>query len=171
MGFINKEKDKLTYMEDFLGQELESVIGGLELLPDVKPLWEGLREHHSRITNDFAESIGKRCFEERVVDFNGKSESCTFRIELIKDNKSQKYVGYSISSIDNAAVGEIDSLFVEKAYRGMKIGDLLMNNALSWMDEHKTKKKIISVMAGNDVLCFYEKYGFKPRAYILEQVD
>ena len=171
MKFSNESNDKLTYMEDNFGKELVPVIGGLELLPDVKTLWEDLRDYHSRIANDFAESVGKRSFEERAADFVDKAESSTYRIELIKDIKSQKYVGYSISSIDEAVVGEVDSLFVDECYREMKLGDLLMKNALSWMDEYKTKKKIISVMAGNDVLRFYEKYGFKARAYILEQIQ
>lgn len=157
-------------MGDTLRQEFEAVIGGLELLPDVKTLWEGLREHHSRIANDFAESIGKRSFDERAADFI-KAESSIYRIDLIKENKSQKFIGYSISSINEESVGEVDSLFVEAAFRGMQIGDFLMEDALNWMDENNTKKKIISVMAGNDVLGFYEKYGFKARAYILEQVN
>jgi predicted GNAT family N-acyltransferase len=46
-----------------------------------------------------------------------------------------------------------------------------MKNALNWMDDHNAKNKTISVMAGNDVLKFYGKYGFKVRSHMLRQID
>lgn len=45
-----------------------------------------------------------------------------------------------------------------------------MIGALKWMDENSVKTKRVNVAAGNDVLKFYEKYGFKVRSLILEQV-
>lgn len=154
-----------------INEKINPIIGGLELLPMVKPLWEGLIEHHSNISKDFSESIRRRRFEERVAEFGGKANNYTFRIELIEVEDTISPIGYCISSISSDLVGEVESIFIEEAYRGLHIGDMLMKSALNWMDGHNVKTKKISVMAGNDVLKFYEKYGFKVRSYILEQVD
>jgi diamine N-acetyltransferase len=148
-----------------------SITGGLELLPQVKPLWEGLREHHSKISKDFSESIRKRNFSDRIADFEEKVSDHIFRIELIKLIDARPPIGVSISSLSNNFVGEVESIFIEETYRGLNIGDLLMKNALDWMNENNVKSKKISVVAGNAVLEFYEKYGFKVRSLILQQVD
>lgn len=159
------------WTQRYLKKGLHSITGGLELIPMVEPLWEGLSEHHSNISKDFSESIRKRTFANRVADFEGKASNHIFRIELIKIDNTRQPIGYCISSLSNDLDGEVESIFIEDDYRGLNIGELLMKNALNWMDEHNAKSKRISVIAGNDVLKFYEKYGFKVRSYILEQVD
>ncbi len=159
------------WTQRYLKKGVYSVIVGLELLPLVKPLWEGLREHHGKISKDFSESIRQRSFEERVADFEGKASNHIFRIELIKVNDSHTPIGYCISSVNDELVGEVESIFIEDTYRGLHIGDTLMKSALKWMDEHGVKTKRINVAAGNDVLRFYEKYGFKVRSHILEQIN
>jgi len=151
-------------------KKTNTIVGGLELLPMVKPLWEELREHHSRVSDDFADSIRKRSFEDRESEFFSK-EHDTFRIELVQAEDETQPIGYCISSVSNSLIGEVESLYVKEAYRKQHIGDLLMKNALAWMDEQNVKSKRIGVMAGNDVLKFYEKYGFKVRTYILQQID
>lgn len=182
MGFIQTDKEQVLngirfipmecpYTQQKLNKDLLPIIGGLELLPQVKTLWEGLREHHSNISKNFSQSIRKRSFEDRVADFEGKASNHIFRIELIKIYATRSHIGYCISSLSNELVGEIESIFIEEDYRGLHIGDMLMKNALNWMDEHNAKTKRISVMAGNNVLKFYEKYGFKVRSHILEIID
>lgn len=181
MGFVQTDMEQVLngirfipmecpYSQQNLNKDLLPIIGGLELLPQVKTLWEGLREHHSNISKDFSRSIIKRSFEDRVADFEGKASNHIFRIELIKTDATRPPIGYCISSLSNELVGEVESIFIEEDYRGLHIGDILMKKTLNWMDEHNTKTKKISVMAGNDVLKFYDKYGFKVRLYILEQV-
>jgi hypothetical protein len=45
-----------------------------------------------------------------------------------------------------------------------------MKNALQWMEKHKVETKKIVVFAGNEnVLDFYELYGFYPRYLVLQQ--
>ncbi len=155
----------------YLAKNIRYRAGGLELLPQVEPLWYGLREHHGMISSSFSESIRKRSFEERAADFTGNADRCTYRIDLAIVGGSDKAVGYCISSITDDMTGEVDSLFVDEACRGLKIGGQLMKNALAWMDEKGVKRKRINVMAGNDVLGFYERFGFKVRSMILEQVE
>lgn len=154
----------------YLTKSISYTTGGLELLPEVEPLWYGLREHHGAISSNFSESIRERSFDERASDFTRNADRCTYRVELAKSGRADKTVGYCISSVSEDMTGEVDSLFVDEACRGLNIGEQLMKNALSWMDERGVKRKRINVMAGNDVLGFYERFGFKVRSIILEQV-
>lgn len=162
---------KCPWTQHYLKNSLHSVIGGLELLPQVKPLWEGLREHHGNKSKEFSENLRNRSFENRVADFGHKAADHTFRIELISVDKFNSPIAYCISSLGNDHVGEVESIYIEPDYRGLYIGDLLMRNALKWMDDNGAKSKKLSVVAGNDVLGFYEKYGFKVRSMILQQVE
>lgn len=154
----------------YLQKNVRTQAGGLELLSLVKPLWEGLREHHAGISGYFSESILSRSFEDRAGDFTANKNSHSFLVELAFTGESGLPSGYCISSVGTDGTGEVESLYVEDACRGLNIGDLLMKDALDWMDANKAVKKRISVMAGNDVLGFYEKYGFKTRAHVLEQI-
>src|SRR4051794_2710519 len=106
-----------------MSEEIRSITGGLELLPKVKPLWEGLMAHHGKVSENFSESIRKRRFSDRVADFEGKASNHIFRIELIKIDESKPSIGYCISSLSNEFVGEVESIFIEETYRGLHIGD------------------------------------------------
>jgi len=47
-----------------------------------------------------------------------------------------------------------------------------MKTALAWMDDRAATNKIIGVVEGNEeAFGFYKKYGFYPRAHILQQAD
>lgn len=154
----------------YVEKNIRTQAGGLELLPQVKPLWEGLREHHAEISEYFSESILNRSFEDRTDDFVTKAGNHIFKVELAFIGESNSPSGYCISSLGADGTGEVESIFVRDVCRGLKIGDLLMKNALDWLDANKAVKKIISVLAGNDVLGFYERYGFKTRMNVLEQI-
>ena len=78
-------------------------------------------------------------------------------------------IGYCISSITTRGVGEIESLYIEAEYRKLALGDTFMKQAMSWMDAEQVRSRIIGVAEGNeDVLAFYQRYGFYPRRIILE---
>ncbi len=80
-------------------------------------------------------------------------------------------VAYCVSTINSQRVAEVDSIYVREEYRSLGIGDQLMKRSLEWMDEKGAKRKKILVTAGNqDALSFYQRYGFKPRRVILEQI-
>lgn len=158
--------------EEWLNRNIVSTKGQLELLDSVKPLWEKLITHHRNVSKIFAKSFENKKFEDRVTEFTGRADTHQFRIELVCASNETEYIGYCISSISNQPIGEIDSIYVETPYRGLGIGDLLMQSALKWMDSNEVRTKKISVASENDaVLSFYEKHGFRVRSLVLEQVN
>ena len=67
-------------------------------------------------------------------------------------------------------MGEVESLFVEDAYRSEGIGTTLVIRGLAWMDHLGTVRKRVSVGEGNEAAwTFYRKFGFYPRMTVLEQ--
>jgi ribosomal protein S18 acetylase RimI-like enzyme len=66
--------------------------------------------------------------------------------------------------------GEVESLFVDAAYRSEGIGSALVTRGLAWMDSFGVVRKQVSVSDGNEAAWeFYRKFGFYPRMTVLEQ--
>ena len=148
---------------------IEYVHGSKELLDVVKPLWVKLNAHHKDNSKYFADRFKDLTFETRKTKFLSDS-TLKVRVDIVKDNVNNLLIGYCISTINKEQIGEIDSLYIETEYRKFGIGDELMKRALEWMNESKTKAKIIVVAEGNEtVLDFYKRYGFYKRRIILEQ--
>lgn len=146
---------------------IEIISGSKELLEYVGPLWDKLNNHHKDNSIDFKEKYEKFSFKERSNGFLAYKKD-NININLVKDKEI--YVGYCVSTINNSSVGEISSLYIEPEYRKYGIGDELIKRAIKWLDDNKVSKKIIGVAVGNeDVLKFYERYGFRSRTIILEQ--
>lgn len=67
-------------------------------------------------------------------------------------------------------MGEVESLFVEPAYRSEGIGTVLVTRGLAWMNSIGAVRKRVSVGDGNETAwAFYRKFGFYPRMTVLEQ--
>jgi ribosomal protein S18 acetylase RimI-like enzyme len=65
---------------------------------------------------------------------------------------------------------KLNPFFIDADYRGLGIGDLLMQKALFWMDHEGVNAKILEVAAGNEgAFGFYARYGFLPRKILQEQ--
>jgi ribosomal protein S18 acetylase RimI-like enzyme len=79
-----------------------------------------------------------------------------------------EFMGYCIASANNGA-GEIDSLYIKPKFRGSSLGVLLMETTMSWLSNHNCKQISVYVSEGNeDVITFYEKFGFEERFYVLQ---
>ncbi|KYH34956.1 putative acetyltransferase [Clostridium tepidiprofundi DSM 19306] len=154
---------------------IELVYGGIELLDYVKPLWEKLNKHHIENSIHFSDRFKKFTFDFRRGLLEEKALRGKIKVILAKDNENDIYIGYCISSIVKSTVdenmyGEIESIFVENNYRKYGIGDMLMKRTLDWMDENNVATKHIIVAAGNEqVISFYERYGFYVKTLKLEQ--
>lgn len=153
----------------FRMNNIEVISGSKEFLEYVEPLWEKLNNHHKANSTKFVERYEKFTFRKRKNSFLAYKKE-NIKIYLVRDILKNKYVGYCISTINSGSVGEISSLYIEPEYRKQGIGDMLITKALEWLDSNKVNTKIIGVAEGNDnVIKFYEKYGFYSRTTILEQ--
>lgn len=140
----------------------------------IEPLWARLNEHHRALSPHFSSHYERSTFEQRKRELLAKAARGLMRICLAKDIDAGEYAGYCVATIlldGDAPVGEVESIFVDRAYRSTGIGDKLMRNALDWMDARGASVKKVAVGAGNEaVLPFYARFGFFTRMTILEQV-
>lgn len=143
--------------------------GGSELLDETAGLWEQLNRHHATLSPHFAEHYERKTFAERRAGLLCKAEGGSLHVELALDQLGD-VVGYCVSTVDPALVGEIDSLFVLPSWRGMALGHTLITRSLDWLREQGVQRTRLSVAAGNEqAFGFYAKHGFFPAKTILEQ--
>lgn len=144
---------------------------GTDGLDKIEELWCKLRQHHKECAPGvFKEFLGKLTFAARKNILIEKSAAGCLLVDIAVDRTSGKAIGYCVSSLSANKVGEIESIYIEKEYRKKHIGDHFMKTALAWMDGRSAVNKIIGVVEGNEeAFGFYEKYGFYPRAHILQQ--
>jgi ribosomal protein S18 acetylase RimI-like enzyme len=149
---------------------IEYVIGGVELLDAVGPLWEQLNEHHRLRSTYFADEYAQRTFGQRRALLLAKAQTATLRVDLARDTVTGRFVGYCISTVTQGQIGEIDSIYIETAYRRQGIGEAFMRRALAWMEREGAQAKQIVVAVGNEqALSFYEAHGFYPRHILLKK--
>lgn len=150
-------------------KEIEYLVGKEEILNKVVVLWEKLNMHHERKSQHFKERFRDFTFKDRMDKILTNPNLEDIRVEVAIIN--EKVVGYCISSIIKDAIGEVESLYILPEYRGYKIGEKMMENAIKWLDENSVKTKKIKVAAGNeDVMSFYKKYRFFPESITLKQI-
>jgi diamine N-acetyltransferase len=151
--------------------DVSFVFGDESLLDRVKPLWEELNRHHLKLSPNFKQYYQAMTFEKRKIDLLKKAACGEIRVDLAVDSASKVVVGYCVTSLNLEKTGEIESIFVYEAYRGLGIGGTFMKNALQWLYEKGAAAKIVEVGAGNEqAFGFYEKYSFFPRKTMLKQV-
>jgi ribosomal protein S18 acetylase RimI-like enzyme len=104
----------------------------------------------------------------RKKQLQEKSYQGELRIDLARDAITKEFIGYCVTSVDQAKQGEIESIYVEKDYRLSGIGDSLMTRALGWLENVTVKKTILGVAEGNEgVFAFYQRHNFYPRVTVL----
>ena len=129
-----------------------------QALDEIEELWGELQEYH-RAVNPAISSVP---FAKRKKMLTSK------RFAVYAASIKKKLVGFCIPSIDNNDIGIIESIFVQSAHRNRSIGGTLLKKSLGWIRKQNIKIIHIGVIYGNDrVFSFYEKFGFKPKAYIL----
>ena len=136
----------------------------------IRPLWDQLNDHHHTNARAFREVYTQWTFNNRKDYFRKVAAAGPLIIDLAFDPGSGRYVGYCASSISPDQEGEIESVYVEEAYRSQGIGTALMKRALAWLDANGTARIRVSVADGNEAAFpFYQKFGFYPRMTVLEQ--
>ena len=137
-------------------------------LQRVAPLWRKLRAYHVRRASAFATEIAATPFSLRAQALLAKSGEERLRVDVARDSTNHTDIGYCISSVDSNGQGEIDSLFVDRRYRGRNIGESLVRRALAWLRKKRVSRIVVGVVTGNEeTFAFYSRFGFKPRATLL----
>ena len=130
----------------------------------IKRLWEDLNAHHLSRTTHFADHFSKFRFEERVEALKRRDRFIAYVAE-----SNHEGIGYCIATVHDRA-GEIDSLFLDAAYRGKGYGRALMGLALKWLEDQHCETIRVSVAEGNEqVLDFYRRFGFAERFVVMQR--
>ncbi|MBN2796391.1 MAG: GNAT family N-acetyltransferase [Clostridia bacterium] len=135
---------------------------GFEGMMMIKPLWNKLRDYHKHVSQFFTEDFHMDNFQKRAELISNKEH-----IQILVAYDDETPVGYLIASVHDQQ-GEIDSLFIEESYRGQEIGEYMMLETIAWMKSFRPTAIVVSVAYGNQVMPFYEKFGFLPRSVILK---
>ena len=151
---------------------VEYVAGDQGLIDRCGPLWDKLNVHHAERSKHFAAAFARRRWEDRRdgIFLTRLREGGRVRVDLaVREGVD---VGYCITTISAAAVGEIESIYVEEGLRGRGVGRALMEKALAWLDAEGIRHKMLGVGAGNEeALPFYARFGFVPSATVLRHKD
>lgn len=132
---------------------------GREDLGRIKPLWEKLNLQHREGARYFGEQYMTFTFEKRCEKFRSVPEE-DLRIAIVQ--AEGVVAGYCIATIEKDT-GEIDSLFIEQAYRGCGFGRTLVKDCILWFGQRTCERIVVTVADGNDAAFgFYEKCGFFP---------
>ncbi len=147
-------------------------VHGRDELDLIEPLWEGLAAHHRERAQAnapvFLDEMNAMTFAARREALLEKNRDRALRLELAVDPVAGAPVGYSVASGAPCEIGEVESIFVDDAYRNRGIGGALLEHALAWMEGIGTVEQALSVFAGNDrTLPFYARHGFSPRFTVL----
>jgi GNAT superfamily N-acetyltransferase len=144
---------------------MEIIIGGIESIDKIEPLWLQLNLHHSSISPFFKDDFKKFKFEDRKKTLIEKANKGNLKIFMFcTDNIPQ---GYCIASIEENE-GEIDSIYINEKYRKMGIGSQLMSSAINWLKENGIVRIKVGVVFGNEnAFSFYQKFGLFPRVTYL----
>ena len=133
----------------------------------IKPLWEELNSMHKGKSIHFSDDFANFSFEKRKQTLIQKDK---LLILICKKKDNNQIIGYCISSITNNIEGEIDSIYIKPLYRKQHLGSILIKKSMEWFAKEDISNIEILVAHGNEeVLPFYEKFGFYPRTYKLKQ--
>ena len=125
-----------------------------------------LHEYHNSKSIYFSGSYPRITFEERIEQYKRNAKSGKYRIELLNDRDTSNIVGFCIA-YSTKICGKIEVLFVDEKYRRNGLGAKLMGSAMEWFGENHINEIELTVVYGNEVVSFYEKFGFYLRSSIM----
>lgn len=139
---------------------------GRSHLFEIEDLWKELNSHHGQRSSNFKQYFDAFTFPNRLQQLVHKQN-----LSLFVSSDAGVYVGYCIVTADRKK-GEIDSIYVRASHRGRRIGHGLMTRAMEWLRMYDCSEIFIYVAEGNEeVLNFYEKYGFRRRFTVMAKRD
>ena len=138
-----------------------------EEIDSIRLLWEELNASHAALSPHFGYHFKGMTFEKRKAEFLDKAARGALRIDVCIHTATMEKVGYCVSNLIKG-VGEIDSLFAQKAHRGKGVGSRLVEAAMTWMRHSGATDITVHVAVGNEpVVNFYRQFGLLPRLILL----
>jgi ribosomal protein S18 acetylase RimI-like enzyme len=142
----------------------------MEFLDQIQPLWKHLNQHHAEVSPYFSSEFQQKQFVDRKAKLMQKYINGQLRVDLAQSQGHS--IGYLVTAVNAEKVGEIESIFVETAFRGRGIAAELMRRGLAWLDDQGIHSKVLAVAVGNErAYAFYKRFGFYPRVVMLHQKD
>ena len=123
-----------------------------------------LAAHHNAVSLHFKGAYPSKPYERTLELFSAALAEGRFRIAVIEEQND--VIGFCKLDI-TAASGKIDYLVVLPEHRGKGCGTALMDWAMQTFRQQGVKRMEVKVVAGNDAIRLYEKYGFQINAHIL----
>lgn len=125
-----------------------------------------LSEYHNQVSENFKGFYPSKPYEETLENFCANLRKHLSHIAVIED--SSNIAGFCKVDIDILhRTGKLDYLIVLEEYRGRGYGVKLMDWAMDTFHKNNINHIEVKVIAGNEAIHLYEKYGFKVNAHIL----
>lgn len=138
----------------------------------IQPTWEELTVHHAETSKYFREFFSNYPFEVRKSKLEKGASGGKVKIDLLIDSSTKSVYGHCLSIIRGDSSGELESLYINPKARGLSFGKLFVERALIWFEDEGVDKIGIEVAVGNDdVLNFYQKFGYYTFSYNLKKIN
>ncbi len=123
-----------------------------------------LAAYHNAVSLHFGGAYPSRPYEQTLTMFSEALTEGRSQIAIIEGLNG--VIGFC--KLDFAGVsGKIDYLVVLPKHRGQGCGTALMDWAMQLFRQKGVKSIEVKVVAGNDAIRLYEKYGFRINAQLL----
>lgn len=123
-----------------------------------------LAEHHNVVSLYFAGAYPAGPYAKTLEMFSAALMNGKSQIAVIEEGEA--IVGFCKLDFSDST-GKIDYLIVLPEYHSKGYGKILMEWAIQTFRQKNVSNIDVKVVAGNDSVRFYEKYGFKINAQIL----
>jgi diamine N-acetyltransferase len=146
--------------------------GNVDHLDLIRPLWEKLNQLHFDLSPHFKNRFQTMTWDERKRRLIDKSKDIL--LDYAVDENGGKIIGYCISTIDKEdhTIGEIDSIYIDEAYRKSRLGKQLVDKAILWLKSNNTETQKLLVGVGNEpVFEFYKQFDFYPLHIVLQRIE
>lgn len=139
-----------------------------EEIPELYNCVKALSEYHNEVSLYHKGSYPTKPYEETLEKFARDHVSGISEFAVVED--SGEIAGFcKIDLVPDC--GKLDYLIVLEQYRGKGYGGALMDWAMARFRDAGIRKMELKVVAGNEAIHLYEKYGFKINAHILRYTE
>lgn len=138
----------------------------------IEPLWNSLREHHSKVTPQLGEPRSREeSWRRRRSEYEAWLEAEDAFVLLAE--RAGEGIGYAMVHVRSGSptwpvserAGEIETLAVLPSERGQGTGSALLKAVREELGAHGIEELSLHVMHTNkDAMRFYERHGFETYA-------